>query len=146
MRRKQKTLLNVTVCPSGQTTQIPCLMMTEIDAIYVATPPSYHLEYTQRALAAGKHVYVEKPMARNGDEARQILELAEGSKQKVVVAHYRRKLPLFMRIDEILKSGELGKARHVSIQLIQPEHDPLIALSERELACGSRYLRRWNIP
>ena len=43
----------------------------EIDAIYIATPPDYHLEYTQRALAAGKHVYVEKPMARSGSEARQ---------------------------------------------------------------------------
>ena len=102
----------------------------EIDAIYIATPPDYHLEYTQRSLAAGKHVYVEKPMARSGAEARQMLELAEGSKQKVVVAHYRRRLPLFMRIDELLKSGELGKPRHVSIQTIQPEQDPLIASSE----------------
>ena len=102
----------------------------EINAIYIATPPDYHLEYTQRALVAGKHTYVEKPMARSGAEARQILKLAEGSKQKVVVAHYRRRLPLFMRIDELLKSGELGKPRHVSIQTIQPELDPLIALSE----------------
>lgn len=102
----------------------------EIDAIYIATPPDSHLEYTRRALAAGKHVYVEKPMARSGAEARQILELAEGSKQKVVVAHYRRRLPLFMRINEILKSGELGKPRHVTIQTIQPEQDPLIAASD----------------
>jgi len=102
----------------------------DIDAIYIATPPDFHFEYTQRALAAGKHVYVEKPMARNGAEARQMLELAEGSPQKVVVAHYRRKLPLFMRVNELLQSGELGHPRHVSVQLIQPEQDPLIASSE----------------
>ena len=102
----------------------------EIDAIYIATPPSHHLEYTQRSLAAGKHVYVEKPMARNSNEARQIFETAEASDKKVCVAHYRRKLPLFMRINEILKSGELGQPRHVSLQTIQPEKDPLIASSE----------------
>lgn len=102
----------------------------EVDAIYVATPPINHVEYTLQALDAGKHVYVEKPMARNGDEARRILEAAESSSQKVCVAHYRRKLPLFMAIDEILKSRKLGQARHVSLQIIQPEKDPLIAASD----------------
>jgi len=102
----------------------------DIDAIYVATPPINHLEYTQKALAAGKHVYVEKPMARNGAEARQLMEAADSSSQKVCVAHYRRRLPLFMSIDKLLKSGELGQPRHVSLQMIQPDRDPLIALSD----------------
>jgi predicted dehydrogenase len=103
----------------------------DIDAIYIATPPLNHLEYTQRALAADKHVYVEKPMARNSEEARQIFEVAAASDKKVCVAHYRRCLPLFMRINEILKSGELGRPRHVSLQFIQSEKDPLIASSEQ---------------
>jgi predicted dehydrogenase len=102
----------------------------DIDAIYIATPPANHLEYTQRALAAGKHIYVEKPMARNSHEAHQLFKAAEASDKKVCVAHYRRKLPLFMRINEILKSGDLGQARHVSLQTIQPKQDPLIASSE----------------
>ena len=102
----------------------------EIDAIYVATPPINHLEYTQMALAAGKHVYVEKPMARNGDEARQLMEAADASQQKVCVAHYRRRLPLFMRINQMLQSGELGQPRHISLLFIQPDMDPLIASSE----------------
>ncbi|MCB1123924.1 MAG: Gfo/Idh/MocA family oxidoreductase, partial [Verrucomicrobiae bacterium] len=102
----------------------------DIDAIYIATPPNAHLEYTRRALAAGKHVYVEKPMARNGAEARNILEAVNASSQKVCVAHYRRKLPLFMRIQAILQSGELGKPRHVTLRLIQPDKDPMIAPSE----------------
>jgi 1,5-anhydro-D-fructose reductase (1,5-anhydro-D-mannitol-forming) len=101
-----------------------------IDAIYIATPPNHHLDYVKRALAAGKHVYVEKPLARSGAEARQLLAAAEASSQKICVAHYRRRLPLFMQIDSILKSGELGKPRHVSLQLIQPDKDPLIASSD----------------
>ncbi len=103
----------------------------EINAIYIATPPVYHLGYAKRALAAGKHVYLEKPFALNADEARQIQVADEASPQKLCVAHYRRRLPLFMRIDELLSSGQLGKVRHVSLQLIQPEKDPLIASSEQ---------------
>jgi len=101
-----------------------------INAIYIATPPNSHLEYTKAALAAGKNVYVEKPMARNSEEARKILEADETSSNKVCVAHYRRMLPLYQKIDEVLKSGELGRPRHVSLQTLQPERDPLIAVSE----------------
>lgn len=103
----------------------------DINAIYIATPPVYHLDYAKRALAAGKHVYLEKPFALNADEARQIQLAEEASAQKLCVAHYRRRLPLFMKIDKLITSGQLGKVRHVSLQLIQPEKDPLVATSEQ---------------
>ncbi|MCZ6673078.1 MAG: Gfo/Idh/MocA family oxidoreductase [Verrucomicrobia bacterium] len=102
----------------------------EINAIYIATPPLNHLEYTQAALAAGKDVYVEKPMARNGDEAQLIQAADEASPHKVCVAHYRRRLALFMEVQKVLQSGELGRPRHVSLQLIQPEKNNLIVASE----------------
>jgi 1,5-anhydro-D-fructose reductase (1,5-anhydro-D-mannitol-forming) len=102
----------------------------QIDAIYIATPPNAHVDYAIQALSAGKHVYLEKPMARNAKEARKILQAAEKSSHKLVVAHYRRRLPLYQQIKEILANEELGKARYVSLQTIQPENDPLIAASE----------------
>lgn len=102
----------------------------QIDAIYIATPPNSHVDYAIQALDAGKHVYVEKPMARNAKEARRILEAAEKSSHKLVVAHYRRRLPLYRQIKEILANEELGMNRYVSLQTIQPENDPLIAASE----------------
>lgn len=101
-----------------------------IDAIYIATPPNLHLHYALQALEAGKQVYLEKPMARNAEEARRILEASESSGGKLVVAHYRRRLPLYRRIKEILASEELGKVRYVSLRTIQPENDPLIAASD----------------
>lgn len=102
----------------------------DIDAIYIATPPRHHLEYTRAALAAGKHVYVEKPMALNGTQARALVEADEASPYKVCVAHYRRQLPLYQKIHAVLQSGVLGRPRHVSLQLIQPEMDPLVASGE----------------
>ncbi len=105
---------------------------SEINAIYIATPPAYHLDYAKKALTSGKHVYVEKPFAMNASEARQIQVADEASPQKLCVAHYRRRLPLFTGIDDILKSGLLWKVRHISLQLIQPEKDPLIASSEED--------------
>ena len=67
----------------------------DLDAIYVATPPRYHREHCLAALAAGKHVYLEKPMAMNAAECATIIEAESHSGKKVVVAHYRRALPAF---------------------------------------------------
>ena len=101
-----------------------------IDAIYIATPPNFHVDYAIQALRAGKHVYLEKPMARNAEEAGRILEAVKNSNKKLVVAHYRRRLPLYLRAKEILSSGDLGQPRYVSLKAIQPENDALIASSE----------------
>lgn len=102
----------------------------QIDAIYIATPPSFHVDYAIQALSAGKHVYLEKPMARDAEEAGRVLEAVENSNKKLVVAHYRRRLPLYRRVKEILRRGDLGQPRYVSLKAIQPENDPLIASSE----------------
>ena len=102
----------------------------DIDAIYIATPPRHHLEYAIAVLAAGKDVYVEKPFAMNSSEALLMQEADVASPNKMCVAHYRRRLPLFLEVQRVLQSGELGKARHVSLQLIQPTKNDLIANSE----------------
>ena len=75
-------------------------------------------------------MYLEKPMARDAEEAGRVLEAVENSNKKLVVAHYRRRLPLYRRVKEILRRGDLGQPRYVSLKAIQPENDPLIASSE----------------
>lgn len=127
MRRdaeKAKDYANRHGVPKWSTDAEELIHAAEVDAIYVATPPAQHLEYTRRALAAGKHVYVEKPMALNAGEASEICELERVSRGKVCVAHYRRQLPLYQRIESILRGGELGSPRLVSIKLIKtaPQH------------------------
>lgn len=98
----------------------------EIDAIYIATPPRFHLEHCLAALAAGKHVYLEKPMAMDSGQCRTIIEAEAKSPGSVVVAHYRRALPAFNKIDEIIKSGLVGEVRLAEVNFYLPEESSLI--------------------
>ena len=91
----------------------------EVNAIYIATPPHVHLELTQLAAAAGKPVYVEKPMARNHAECLQMIQACEQARVPLFVAYYRRKLPHFLKIKELLEQGEIGAIRAVHINLKQ---------------------------
>src|SRR5665647_553178 len=65
----------------------------EVNAIYIATPPSTHEAYTIAALAAGKPVYVEKPMTVSYKTAINMVDMATQKQGKLVVAHYRREQP-----------------------------------------------------
>ena len=87
----------------------------EIDAIYIATPPKYHEEYTVAAINAGKHVYVEKPMALNVASCVRMQEMAKTNNIKLVIAHYRRQLPLFLHVKKLLEENEIGSVHKVNI-------------------------------
>ena len=98
----------------------------EVNAVYIATPPRFHLEHTLAALAAGKDVYLEKPMAMSADECRQIMKAEEKSKNKLALAHYRRALPAFTRIRELIEDGTLGTVRLAELNFFLPESNNLI--------------------
>lgn len=102
----------------------------EINAIYIATPPLQHEEYTLKALAAGKPVYVEKPVALNTEGAIRMQEAAEKYKVKLAVAHYRRAQPMFLKIKSLLDDGSIGTVKLVQLQMLQPAKSDLIAQSE----------------
>src|SRR5664279_2188635 len=67
----------------------------DVNAIYIATPPSSHEAYTMAALQAGKPVYVEKPMTINFSSALRMAHAAENTGIKMCIAHYRRGQPYF---------------------------------------------------
>lgn len=85
-----------------------------VDIVYVATPPGAHADYALRVARAGKPCYVEKPMARSAAECRRMLDAFEAAGQPVFVAYYRRALPRFSRLKEVLDSGVLGELMAVS--------------------------------
>ncbi|NDV46423.1 gfo/Idh/MocA family oxidoreductase [Paludibacter sp. 221] len=87
-----------------------------INAIYVATPPALHKEYTIQALNAGKPVYVEKPMAMNYAECMEMVQAAENNNQKLFVAYYRRALPYFLKVKELLDSQAVGRIQNVEVK------------------------------
>ncbi|NHN31715.1 Gfo/Idh/MocA family protein [Paenibacillus agricola] len=86
----------------------------EVDAIYIATPPAFHKAYTLLAAKAGKPVYVEKPMAMNVAECEEMLEACRQADVPLFVAYYRRQLPRFLKVKELLASGVIGEARFVA--------------------------------
>ncbi len=99
---------------------------TGIDAVYIATPPRYHLEHTLAVLATGKNVYLEKPMAMTTDECRQIIKAEKESDGKVAVAHYRRALPAFIKVGELIKGGAVGTVRLAEVNFLLPAVNSLI--------------------
>ncbi|WP_035179524.1 Gfo/Idh/MocA family protein [Alkalihalobacterium bogoriense] len=86
----------------------------EVDAIYIATPPAHHLEYVEEAAKVGKPVYVEKPMARSFKECEMMIEVCEEANIPLFVAYYRRSLPRFRKIKDIIDSGVIGDINFVS--------------------------------
>lgn len=93
---------------------------SDINAVYIATPPSSHLEYAIRALKAGKNVYLEKPIVKSGIEAGKLHKAVSDSKNKLVVAHYRRFLPVYIKVKELLQNGTIGTVRYVDLKFLQP--------------------------
>ena len=92
----------------------------EVDAVYIATPPSFHKEYTLRAAQAGKPVYVEKPMALNLEECQTMIEACKKAGVPLFVAYYRRALERFLKIKELIDSGMIGDVRFLNILFFQP--------------------------
>ncbi len=89
----------------------------EVNAIYIATPPDTHATYAIAAMKAGKPVYVEKPMARNYQECKEMIRVSEETGMPLYVAYYRRTLPAFLKVKELVDDGIIGQLLTVHVQL-----------------------------
>ncbi len=90
---------------------------SEVNAVYVATPPDTHAFYAIQAMKAGKPVYVEKPMARTFAECQEMIRVSEETGMPIYVAYYRRSLPAFLKVKELIKAGSIGKPLAVNVRL-----------------------------
>ncbi|MCG7499588.1 Gfo/Idh/MocA family oxidoreductase [Vibrio sp. Of7-15] len=95
----------------------------DIDAIYIATPPDSHKYYALKVAKAGKPCCIEKPLAPNYEDSKDIVTAFKKAEQPLFVAYYRRSLPRFNQIKQILESGSIGKVRHISWHLSKPAND-----------------------
>ncbi len=116
--------------PHWTTNAEEILESPKINALYIATPPSSHLEYTLKTIATGKHIYLEKPITLTVDEALQIKTALKNSTSKLVVAHYRRKLPAFLKVKELLQENAIGNIQLAEIRIIQPNKNKLVAQTD----------------
>ena len=92
----------------------------DIDAVYIATHPNSHADYTRRAALAGKAVLVEKPMAVNADECRSMTDACDAAGVPLWVAYYRRALPRFEHVRQLVADGAIGEVRAVNSVRFQP--------------------------
>ncbi|MDR3445325.1 MULTISPECIES: Gfo/Idh/MocA family oxidoreductase [unclassified Dyella] len=95
----------------------------DVNAVYIATPPSTHKRYALMSIAAGKPVYVEKPMAMDHAECEAIIHAGKQANVPVFVAYYRRSLPRFQKVRELIFGQQaIGKPRIVNTVLYEPHH------------------------
>ena len=103
----------------------------EVDAVYVATPPSTHCEYAVLAARAGKPVYVEKPMALDHAECRTMMDACAAAGVPLFTAYYRRAMPRFARIKALLDAGAIGTVRVAAVCVYRAFTPPAGALPWR---------------
>ncbi|MEO7189999.1 MAG: Gfo/Idh/MocA family oxidoreductase [Vicinamibacterales bacterium] len=94
----------------------------DIDAIYVALPNSLHAEWTLRAIAQGKHVLCEKPLATNASEAARVADAASAAGVVVMEAFHSLYHPLARVMRDLVQSGALGTITHVSARFYGRDH------------------------
>ena len=95
----------------------------DVDAIYIATPPSSHATFAIMAMKAGKPVYVEKPLAANYEDCARVNRVSEETGVPCFVAYYRRYLPYFQKVKQIVQNGTIGNVMNVQVRFAVPPRD-----------------------
>ncbi|NNV54399.1 Gfo/Idh/MocA family protein [Limnovirga soli] len=108
----------------------------QVNAVYIATPPDVHLYYAEKAMRAGKPVYIEKPMARTAAECAAINSISKETGVPVFVAYYRRTLPYFVKLKALIDAKLIGEVRLINIQLHWQPYDE---------ETGPNAMPRWRV-
>lgn len=95
----------------------------DVNAVYIATPPSSHATFAIMAMRAGKPCYIEKPLAASYNDCIRINRISEQTGVPCFVAYYRRYLPYFQKVKEIIVSGTIGNVVNVQVRFSVPPRD-----------------------
>ena len=111
----------------------------EIDGVVIATPAEMHGALARQALEAGKHVFVEKPLCLDVEEAEELKELADEKGLVLMVGHLLLYHPAFRTLFDIVKSGQLGKLRYIysnrlSLGKIRREENALWSFAPHDIS------------
>lgn len=98
-----------------------------LDAVYIPLPNSLHVEWTLRALDAGKHVLCEKPLALSGEDVDRVEAVARARERVVAEAFMYRHEPLFARVLDLVRENAVGHLRTMSagFTFMQSRHDDI---------------------
>ena len=95
----------------------------QVNAVYIATPPSSHATYAIMAMKAGKPVYVEKPLAASYMDCQRVMRISAQTGIPCFVAYYRRCMPYFNKVRDLISEGAIGKIVNVQIRFSVPPRD-----------------------
>lgn len=95
----------------------------DVNAVYIATPPSSHSTFAIMAMRAGKPAYIEKPMAASYAECTRINRISAQTGIPCFVAYYRRYLPYFERVKELVANGSIGRVLSTQIRFAVPPRE-----------------------
>ena len=85
-----------------------------IEGVVLAVPAPLHSSLARKAFTAGKHVFVEKPLAMTLEEADQMIEASEKTDRHLMVGHLLQYHPIFIRLKELIAKGDLGSLKYIS--------------------------------
>ena len=111
----------------------------DLDAVIIGTPDHWHCRILLDALEAGKHVYVEKPLANSIEEANVMLAAARKSDRMVQVGQWQRSGPHYEEALEVVRSGDLGNIRLVKVWAYQGWMKPVPVEPDAEAPEGVDY-------
>jgi predicted dehydrogenase/acetyltransferase-like isoleucine patch superfamily enzyme len=110
-----------------------------IDAVAIAAPAALHYSLAKQALKAGKHVFVEKPLALEVAEAQELCELAERLDRRLMVGHLLQYHSAFLKLKELVREGRLGRLQYLysnrlNLGKIRREEDILWSFAPHDLS------------
>lgn len=89
----------------------------DVDAVVIATPLSMHFDMARETLEAGKHIYCEKTMTYQIEEALELVKLVRGRKDQVFqIGHQYRYLPLYFKVAQMIRGGAIGDITNIYVQ------------------------------
>lgn len=113
--------------------------LNEVDALYIASPHLSHYEYIKSGLLAGKHILCETPMVLNGQEARELYQLAKDKKLVLLEANKTAHCPAFNHLMVMIKSGVIGEVVDIEASLSKLLSDKSLREFDKKQAGGSMY-------
>jgi predicted dehydrogenase/acetyltransferase-like isoleucine patch superfamily enzyme len=115
------------------------LAAPDVSAVVIAAPAARHYELAAKALANGKHVYVEKPLALDLDEAEELCRQAEAAGRVLMVGHLLQYHPAFLKVRELVDDGVLGRVQYLysnrlNLGRIRREEDILWSFAPHDIS------------
>ncbi|MFQ5569542.1 MAG: Gfo/Idh/MocA family protein [Rhodothermales bacterium] len=119
----------------------------DIDGVVVATETPQHFAMAEAALQAGKHVFVEKPMAQTVAEAERLVELAEAQDRHLMVGHLLLYHPAFRHVEDLIAQGDLGEVYYlysmrVNLGIIRQRENAFESLAPHDLSVALSFLNK----